>query len=62
MDAAGACSCPRDTDGRFAGGGSLYSWKKKWFNFQSTQASNYEALKSLRVSHSTYVVMVSCGF
>lgn len=36
--------------------------KKKWFNFQSTQASNYEALKSLRVSHSTYVVMVSCGF
>ena len=62
MDAAGACSCPRDTDGRFAGGGSLYSWKKKWFNFQSTQASNYEALKSLRVSQSTYVVMVSCGF
>ena len=36
--------------------------KKKRFNFQSTQASNYEALKSLRGSHSTYVVMVSCGF
>lgn len=62
MDATGACSCPRDTDGRFAGGGSLYSWKKKRLNFQSTQVSNDEALKSLRGSHSTYVVMVSCGF